>query len=70
MKERRKKRRKIGEYDSEFLAKTRVICKCGHRVNFLSQAPYIECNHCGNIIFRNKKTEYDYRIKRRLGVAK
>lgn len=65
-----KKRKKIGLFDSEYLAITRVTCKCGHRVNFLSPAPYIECTHCHNLIFRNKKAEYDYRIKRRLGALR
>lgn len=68
--ENKKKNNKIGGFDSEYLAETRVICKCGHRVNFFTQVPYIECTHCHDIIFRDKKAEYNYRIKRRLGVFK
>lgn len=62
-----KKKNKIpeGNFDSEFLAKTRKKCKCGHTVNFISNIPYIECTHCHNLIFRNNKCEYDFRIKRR-----
>lgn len=66
----RKKPKKIGNIDSEFLYLTKVICKCGHRVNFISKIPYIECSHCHNLIFRNKKAEYDFRIKRRFAAQK
>lgn len=64
----KKKRRKIGGYDSEYLAQSRVVCDCGHMVNFFTNIPYVECTHCHNIIFRDKKAEYDFKVKRRLGV--
>lgn len=54
-----------GNVNSEYLNATRVVCKCGHVVNFISRTYYIECSHCHNLIFRNKKCEYNYRIKRR-----
>lgn len=62
--------RKIGNIPSDYLEATRVACKCGHTVNFFTNVPYVECTHCHRIIFRNKKTEYDFRVKRRLGVFK
>lgn len=65
-----KKNKKIGKFSSEFIAETRVVCKCGHSVNFFSHAPYIECSHCGDLIFRDKKAEFDYRVKRKLGIYK
>lgn len=60
----------LGKVSDKFIEETRVVCKCGHSVNFFSKIPYLECTHCHNIIFRNKKAEYDYRIKRRMGVSK
>lgn len=51
--------------NNKFLELTRVTCPCGHVVNFMSRVPYIECAFCHNLIFRNKKCEYDYKIKRR-----
>lgn len=50
-----------------FLKESRVKCSsCGHVVNFYLHHPYIECSFCGNLIFRNKKCEFDYRVKRKL----
>lgn len=57
-----------GNISQEFLDATRVVCKCGHVVNFLSKREYIECTHCHNLIFKNKKAEYNYRLKRKMGV--
>lgn len=68
MKQRRKYKPFAGKFSDEFLDKTKVICKCGHRVNFISRVPYIECSFCHNLIFRDKKAEYDYKVKRKLGV--
>lgn len=59
----------FGKFSDKFLEETRVVCKCGHSVNFFSNIPYIECTFCHNLIFRNKKAEYDYRLKRRIGVS-
>lgn len=52
-------------YDPKWLEQTKVKCKCGHSVHFFDLIPYIECLVCGRLIFRNKKCEYDYMIKRR-----
>lgn len=54
----------VGKFTNEFLAKTRVVCKCGHTVNFISRADVITCSHCGRLIFKNKKAEFDYRTKK------
>jgi len=51
------------------LAQTRVVCECGHTVNFFTNIPYVECTHCHRIIFRDSKAEYDFRIKRRFGIS-
>ena len=50
-----------------FLEESRVKCSsCGHVVNFYSHHPYIECSFCHNLIFRNKKCEFDFKVKRKL----
>ena len=49
-----------------FLEESRVKCKCGHSVNFINKIPYVECSYCHNLIFRNKKCEFDYKIKRKV----
>lgn len=59
------KKKKFGKWDSEFLAQTKVICKCGHSINFISNLPYVECSYCHRIVFRSKKDEFNFRIKRR-----
>lgn len=64
----KKYKRFMSNFSDEFLNETRRECKCGHTVNFISKTPYITCSHCGNLIFKDKKSEYDYRIKRRLGI--
>lgn len=52
---------------SEWWTKTRKKCPyCGHVLGFYKPSiKYVECNFCGNIVFRDKKAEYDFRIKRR-----
>lgn len=66
---KRKNKLDNGNFKSEFLEATRVVCKCGHVVNFISNTPYIECTHCHQLIFRNNKAEYDFRLKRRFGIS-
>lgn len=51
--------------DSKWIEATRRKCKCGHTMNFYTKVPYLECSHCHNLIFRDKKSEFDYKIKRR-----
>lgn len=36
-------------------------CKCGHTM-FLIENPYKICSHCGNIVFRDKKAEFIYKV--------
>lgn len=62
---RYKQKNFTGYLSNRFLELSRVQCKCGHSVNFISNVPYIECNYCHNLIFRNKKCEFNYRVKRR-----
>ena len=53
--------------DSKWIEATRVKCKnCGHTLSFYTRIPYLECANCGTIVFRNKKCEFDFRVKRRV----
>lgn len=56
--------KKFDEED-KLINATRVYCKCGHSIHFFNCENYIECSFCHRLVFRNKKCEYDYRIKRR-----
>ena len=49
----------------KYISEITRYCKCGHSVQFKNLVPYIFCKHCGKMIFRNNKCEYDYKIKRR-----
>lgn len=50
--------------DDKLISRTRVYCKCGHSINFFNCEQYIECSFCHRLVFRNKKCEYDFKIKR------
>ena len=50
---------------AEYISTITVYCKCGHSIQFNSKTPYIICNKCGRLVFRNKKCEFNYYIKRR-----
>lgn len=53
--------------DSKWIHETRRLCnKCGHSMNFYTTIPYLECTHCRNLVFRDKKCEFDYKVRRRL----
>ncbi len=36
-------------------------CKCGHTI-FLIENPYKICSHCGNIVFRDEKAKFIYKV--------
>ena len=52
--------------NDKFLEESRRTCKCGHVVNFVTNIPWIECTYCHDLIFRNKKAEFDYKVKRKV----
>lgn len=39
---------------------------CGHSILFENKKNKILCNHCGRYVFKNKKTEFEYRLKEQL----
>lgn len=51
---------------SEYETITSKKCKCGHVINFDYNDNNV-CRYCGTIHFLNKKAEYKYYLKRRLG---
>lgn len=40
----------------------KVKCKCGHTLNMGFQDKVI-CHWCGKYVFKNKKIEFEYRMK-------
>lgn len=46
--------------------KFRHICKCGHSVYIANKRGITECNNCHNLVFKDKKTEFEYRMKQNL----
>lgn len=49
------------EYD-----KVKYRCRCGHRVIIPNKIDKNICSWCGNYVFKNKKDEFEYRIKEKL----
>jgi rRNA maturation endonuclease Nob1 len=43
------------------LSKYRHKCKCGHTM-FLIDNPYKICTNCGKPVFKDKKSEFIYKI--------
>lgn len=46
--------------------KYRHICKCGHTVYIVNKSGRAECNHCHRLVFKDKETEFKYRMKQNL----
>ena len=53
--------RMTDEYD-----KVKYTCKCGHRIVIPKWVDKNICNWCGNYVFKNKKDEFEYRMKQKL----
>lgn len=51
--------------NEEYLKHTRK-CKCGHSVAILNETGVAECSWCRNLVFKDKKTEFEYRMKQNL----
>ena len=52
-------------YDSA-LEEVKVRCKCGHRVIIPHWVDKQLCSWCKNYVFRDKKKEFEFRIKEKL----
>lgn len=44
----------------------RRYCKCGHTVYVMNKSGRAECRNCHNLVFKDKKTEFEYIMKRKL----
>jgi len=55
----------IIDYDHA-LASGKFECKCGHRVIIPKHVDKRLCSWCKNYVFRDKKVEFEYRMKERL----
>lgn len=42
--------------------KVRYKCKCGHRSVIPKNVEKTVCSWCGNYVFKDKKTEFQYRM--------
>ena len=47
----------------EDMTKARKICKCGHSVLLTSRDNKQICGWCGEYVFKDKKAEFEYRMK-------
>ena len=45
------------------LSKYKVKCKCGHTQILTNRFDRVLCSYCGNYIYRDKKTEFMYKLK-------
>lgn len=41
-------------------------CPCGHTVTMTSKVDKVICSHCGNYVFKNKKAEFDFRMREKM----
>lgn len=54
--------KKLYENMQEF----RHVCKCGHTIYITNKSGRAECKHCHNLVFKDAKTEFEYRMRRTL----
>lgn len=54
-------KRMTEEYD-----KVKYKCRCGHRSVIPESIDKTVCSWCGNYVFKDKKSEFEYRMKEKL----
>lgn len=54
------------ELINEDYIKHTIKCKCGHSIAIINKSGVAECNWCHNNVFKDKKTEFKYRMKENL----
>lgn len=54
------------EMKYEEMQQFRVKCKCGHTNYIANKNGRCICSHCHNWVFKDKKTEFEYRMKEKL----
>ena len=46
--------------------KFKCYCKCGHSLIIANKSGMKLCSHCKNLVFRDKETEFKFRLKQNL----
>ena len=49
--------------DSHKIQDYMVKCKCSHTMLFTGNRDRLCCSHCGNYVYKDKKTEIKYKMK-------
>lgn len=44
----------------------KVYCKCGHTNYIANKEGRCICSYCHNFVFKDKKTEFEYRMKQKI----
>lgn len=55
----------IQKYTDE-INKHKYLCKCGKRVYIDRRRKKAVCDWCGRYVFKNKKDEFEYRLKEKI----
>lgn len=48
---------------AEVLNEARIKCACGHSIVIPACVNMVLCRWCGNYVFKDKKTEFEFRLK-------
>ena len=48
---------------NESIIKNTYYCKCSHPVIISNKNGVAECSHCHNLVFKDRETEFKYRMK-------
>ena len=51
------------ERDSHKIQDYMIKCKCSHTMLFTGNRDRLCCSHCGNYVYKDKKTEIKYKMK-------
>lgn len=51
------------EKDYKVLQNYMIKCNCSHTVLFTGEKDRLICSHCGNYIYKDKRTEMKYKLK-------
>lgn len=49
--------------DSHKIQDYMIKCKCSHTMLFTGNKDRLCCSHCGNYVYKDKKTEIKYKMK-------
>ena len=50
----------------DYMNKQKIKCACGHSILIPPHLDKIICDWCNHYVFRNKKAEFEYRLKESL----